>query len=397
MRRLLPLQACFLIIFVIEPAWGADVTPSDVEPPTSLTLHSLARQVGTVLNVKASYLQAAQPSQRIQDLLRDTEDNRPLSFTATSTVFGGKLAGEAELTYSPSDLRSVEGRGDSQRRMFRFGLTGIQGRLRYGMSYRSAGKSAGSQPDYESREVWGEWQYGVSRVRTSFQQGWNNVDHDPSQARLTQVLSKVSLALMPPSWPEALVTYSRGSSFSSCEPQGMNPQRNEIDSLEGTLAYTRPSWNLRWSSTYIRNIDQLHAGIDILTHSHTIGVSYAVNNHLKFIPNLSFKDDLQRWSGVHLDTPSASLSIAYQAKDLNVSLFGSYSRSKSSDGVVDMTGYNVQSVLSWVYRDSDLFNATLSFEAGYKSAADTVRYTEEISTLMRVKLAGVSWLEFFKL
>jgi len=82
--------------------------------------------------------------------------------------------------------------------MFRIGLTGSEGSLRYGLTVRHAGQGFLLIPDRASREVWGEWKTGWVTFRKAVGQTWNNVDGESTRSRLEQTYGRVGLLLTCP-------------------------------------------------------------------------------------------------------------------------------------------------------------------------------------------------------
>ncbi|MBI4400467.1 MAG: hypothetical protein HY581_02405 [Nitrospirae bacterium] len=407
MRRLLSLEALFFTVFVLgRISWAGEVwdQPDGLKrfPVTQLDLgsaddspHDLAplmKRFHNVVSLKTSYLATPLNPLRLKDVLLEKEEHRNLSFLGTTSLFEGKLVGEGEMTYSPSDPKTAQRTGDARHRLLRLGFTGTQGTLRYGVTYRSAGKAFTSLPDQAIRELWGEWQVGVTRLRSSLTEVWNNLDKDPSRPRMTQTQEKISLSLAPTPWPEISLSYTRGSASSSLEPTGVVPQRSQVDTLEGALSYTRTTWTARLASTYSLISDRLHPGVETEGWDHSFSGSYRPMNILTIAPTLSVREDRQRWSGVSTKTPSVALSLTYSPdKMFNFTAFGSYSKTHSTDGFIDSLASNAKSVVSWTFQGTSPLRTTLSFEAVYRNSLDAIRparSTEDLSGLVRVQLAG---------
>lgn len=405
MKSLLPVHVVLVLLFILgwlswaEQARGQPdgserrlsaeiLTPSaDLSRPV---LSPLVKQLQHVVSLKTSYLVTQQNTQRLADLLRD--DPRILSARGTSSFLDGKLVGEGEIAHSTPDPRGMRTDADPQHRMLRFGLTGAQGPLRYGITYRSAGNAFVSLPDQATREVWAEWPVSVARVRTSRTETWNNLDHDPSRPRLTQVQERVLLSVAPPAWPEVSLSYARGVSSSSLEPAGVTPQRTQVDTMEAALAYTRGTWAARLASTYSVNSDRMRPGIDTVGTVHGLSGSYRPIPALTVAPSVSLRQEREEWSDVRIETPVAALSATYAPdKVWSLTTVGSYSKTRSTDGLIETSTFDARSVVSWTLQRSAPFRATLSFEAAYRNSLDAIHpgnSTEDLSGLMRVQLAG---------
>ncbi len=338
-----------------------------------------------------SFEASPQKLQRHSDILRGQERGIT-SVIGTSSLFSGHLVGEGQIAYSDHAFGAPETQADPSHRLLRFKLTGTQGRFRYGLTLQEAGKSYLTTQDQGLRETWGEWQAGMIRFRSSRTETWNNLAKDPLFARLNQIQDRVAFTLAQTAWPEFSVAFNRGSLGSSSEPVGTAPLRTQGHSLEGALAYTRPSWSARWSSTYSSDRDRLHPGIQTIGLAHSLSGSYRPNAAITLAPVVSFRTDRQEWSGADLDTLSTAFSVAYaHDKTLKFSASGSYSRTWSAVAGLDGTSINVESVGRWTFAVSPRLSGSLSLETTYRSYLDAmapVQSNEDLSGLIRLQLAG---------
>lgn len=357
---------------------------------------SLTGSSQQLFSLKSSYqvlsFEAAPQKQRRHSDIFHGQDPGIASVIGTSSLFEGHLVGESEIAYSVPALGAPEGLGDPSGRLLRLKLTGTHGRFRYGMTVQEAGRSYLTIQDQRLRETWGEWQAGMVRIRSSRTETWNNLVKDPLFARLNQLQERVVLTLAPTAWPELSLAYSRGALASSFEPVGTAPLRTQAESLEGALAYTRPGWSARWSSSYSSDRDRLHPGIQTIGLSHSLSGSYRPNPALTLAPSLSFRTDHQQWSGANLNTLSTALSFSYAAdKTLKLSASGYYSRSRGAALNVDNSTLNVEGICRWSFSLSPRLRGTLSFETAYRSYLDAttpVQSNEDLSSLVRLQVAG---------
>jgi hypothetical protein len=346
------------------------------------------------VTLKMTYL--AQPTQplRLKDLLPESERPRTLSVVSSVPLLAGRLIGEGELAYSAPEIRLVEGRGDAKHRLVRYVLNGREGPLRYEVSYRSAGKAFTAMPDQAAREAWGEWQWGVARMRASLRESWNNVEQDPRQARLTHLQERLTLVVTPPAWGEATLAFSRNSAVSSYVPPVGVAQRWQIDSVEGAYAYTGLKWHARWAASYSVTSDQLRPGGVTAAWAHTLSGSYKFGNALALTPTLSLREERQRWSGILTETPAAALALTYASgQHYHFNTVGSYSRTHSSDHLLDLSTFAVQSTVTRTFQEAGSLRTTFSLEAGFKETDDAVnptRSTQEVSGLLRLHVEGFS-------
>ncbi|MGH7206219.1 MAG: hypothetical protein ACREI2_08430 [Nitrospiraceae bacterium] len=362
------------------------LTPEDRLP----ALQGLSTRFKENVNVRTSYATQPYSSGRLKELLGKTQDEKAFGFLGSSSFFQGALVGEGEFAHSPPTTSSVAGRGDPRNRLFRISLTGGQGTIRYGFSNRTAGKEFLNTPDQDMKEVWGEWSRGIARFRSSVAKSHNNVDEDPLQSRLTQLLGKTSVTVAPPSWPEIGLSYSRGSSSSSLEPIGVMSQRTIWDSVDASLSFSRPTWNARISSSFSSNIDLLRPSGETIGLAHAVSGSYRLTNSLTFNPTVSLRRDRQQWSGVHINTPSTSLAVTYKTDDsFKFTATGTYTESQSSDGLVDTSTITATSIVSWIPGASAQKGPSFSLETHYSTTRQETAPsldTEDLTALLLMQL-----------
>jgi hypothetical protein len=341
---------------------------------------------------KTSYLTQPKTPTRLTDFITDEDAPRAVSFVTTSTLLSGRFRYEGELAYNTPAPNMREGRGDPKHRMIRLGLTGGQGQFRYGLMYRHAGLGFLIGPDQAVREVWAEWQWGIARLKTILSEAWNNVDRNPSLARLTQRQERVTLTIAPSSWMEAVLSYGRTSSASSDEPKDSASQRNQTDNLEGTLSFTRAVWNAKFSSTYAVSADQLCPGVGTTTRAVALSGSYRPLQALTIAPTLSLREERQRWSGVSTNTPSAALALTYApSSSYKLATTGTYSKTRSSDNLVDGSTFTATGAFAWTPELSEDLRTTLSLEAKFTDVLDAIHPAsskEDVSGMIRLQLAS---------
>lgn len=362
------------------------LTPDDQLP----ALQELSSRFKENVSVRTSYATQPTSTGRLRELLEKTHDEKAFSFLAISSFFQGALVGEGEFAHSPPTVRSIAGRGDPKNRLFRISLTGVQGPFRYGFNNRLAGKGFMNGPDQDMKELWGEWRHGITRLRSSLVKSHNNVDEDPFQSRLTQLLGKLSVTFAPSSWPEIGFSYSRGSLSSSLDPIGVMPQRIVSDSLDASFSYSRPAWNARISSSFFSSIDLLGRTGETIGLTHAVSGSYRLTNSLTLNPTVSLRRDRQQWSGVHINTPSTTLAVTYKTDDrFNFTATGTYTQSQSSDGLVDASTITATSVVSWIPGASAQRGPCFSLETQYSTTRQETNPAldiEELTALLIMQL-----------
>jgi len=265
--------------------------------------------------------------------------------------------------------------------------------MRYGMTYRSAGQAFRNGPDTAVREVWGEWKQGWTTLRSTFGQQWNNVAGDGARSRLEQTYGRVGVGWSKPAWPSLTLTYARNSLSSTLNPTGITPQRSHNHSLEAALAYNSTRWNATLASSYIIGNDLLRNGAESNVKMQLLAASFHPLNTLTITPTLIYREEQQEWSGVRIDSPSASLALQYkQSQRLLITAMGNYAGVRSSDRLVDLENLGGRGVLAWDLQQSAHWMTLISLEAGYTRQTNRVMPladVEDISGIVKVVLASL--------
>ena len=336
-------------------------------------------------------------STRLKDLVPDSERPQTKGVVAASTFFKGQLTTEGEVANNATNDAGIpsriDQRDDGTKRMVRMALTGTNGQFRYGINYRSAGKAFFNSPDQTVREMWGEWGMGVAKLRSSSGQTWNNVDLDPTRARIQHTFNRIGLAVAKTAWPELSLTYTRSALASSFDPSGSIPQRSQSNSMEAALSYTGLTWNARLSSSYILTNDETRGGSQSTAFAQTLVATYRPMNTLTLAPTLSYRTETQSWSGATIQTPMASLSLLYkQSQRLLVSAMGGYTSTSSSDGLIDTNSIVGKGMFALHLDPIYGHPTTISLEAAYTNTTNrTVAGldTEDLSGLVRILVASL--------
>ena len=336
-------------------------------------------------------------STRLKDLVPDSERPQTKGVVAASTFFKGQLTTEGEVANNATNDAGIpsriDQRDDGTKRMVRMALTGTNGQFRYGINYRSAGKAFFNSPDQTVREMWGEWGVGIAKLRSSSGQTWNNVDLDPTRARIQHTFNRIGLAVAKTAWPELSLTYTRSALASSFDPSGSIPQRSQSNSMEAALSYTGLTWNARLSSSYILTIDETRGGSQSTAFAQTLVATYRPMNTLTLAPTLSYRTETQSWSGATMQTPMASLSLLYkQSQRLLVSAMGGYTSTSSSDGLIDTNSIVGKGMFALHLDPIYGHPTTISLEAAYTNTTNrTVAGldTEDLSGLVRILVASL--------
>jgi hypothetical protein len=252
--------------------------------------------------------------------------------------------------------------------------------------FQYAGRGIADSPGQGSREMWGQWRLGIVRLTTMSTAQWDKADRDPSWSQ-----GKTTLAIAPPAWPEFSLSYGRHALSSAFEPSSVAAPRSVTDSVEATLAYSRTAWDARLSTIYSMQHDLLWKSGESVGVTYAIHATYRAADHVTIAPSLSFKDDQQRWSGVRLSIPSASLMVSYTPfRTLNIRASGSFSKTRSSDGLIDSHSSNVSSGLVWLWSETSRLRTTLLFDASYTASQNLVQFSrpvEDIAGLLRLQFS----------
>ena len=336
-------------------------------------------------------------STRLKDLVPDSERPQTKGVVAASTFFKGQLTTEGEVANNATNDAGIpsriDQRDDGTKRMVRMALTGTNGQFRYGINYRSAGKAFFNSPDQTVREMWGEGGVGIAKLRSSSGQTWNNVDLDPTRARIQHTFNRIGRAVAKPAWPELSLTYTRSALASSFDPSGSIPQRSQSNSMEAALSYTGLTWNARLSSSYILTNDETRGGSQSTAFAQTLVATYRPMNTLTLAPTLSYRTETQSWSGATIQTPMASLSLLYkQSQRLLVSAMGGYTSTSSSDGLIDTNSIVGKGMFALHLDPIYGHPTTISLEAAYTNTTNrTVAGldTEDLSGLVRILVASL--------
>lgn len=336
-------------------------------------------------------------STRLKDLVPDSERPQTKGIGASSTWMKGQLIAEGEVANNATNdagmSSRIDRREDGATRMVRMALAGNSGPMRYGISYRSAGKAFFNSPDQTVREMWAEWGLGIAKLRSSSGQSWNNVDLDPNRPRIEQQVNRIGIALVKPAWPELSVTYARSAMASSFTPASMERQRSRSNSMEAAIAYTGLTWNARLSSSYILTSDDMRGGAESTTFAQTLVATYQPLNTLTLAPTFSYRMETQRWSGAKIQTPTASVSLLYkQSQRLLVSAAGGYTSTKSTDGLIGTESIVGRGMCAFNLNPIYGHPTTLSLEASYSNTTNRTVVgvdTEDLSGLVRILVAAL--------
>jgi hypothetical protein len=346
---------------------------------------------------RTTFFTAPSTSSRLKDLVPESDRPQTKGVVAASSWLKGQFNTEGEVANNATNDAGmpsrIDQREDGSKRMVRFAFTGANGTFRYGASYRSAGKAFFNSPDQTVREVWGEWGLGIAKLRSSVGQVWNNVDLDPTRSRIEQSFNRLGLAVSKPAWPELSLMYARSTLTSTMDPSGVAPLKSRSHGFEAALAYSGLTWTAKLASSYVLTSDDMQHGAESTAFAQSFTGAFRPWNTLTLSPAVSYRAETQSWSGAHIRTPTASLSVLYKhSQRLLVSAMGGYTSSSSTDGLIEM-----ESVLGkgmFAYHLDPIYGrpAMLSLEAAYTNTSNhaaTSPETEDLSGLVRLLIASL--------
>lgn len=408
MHTFLKLPLVLLLVLLAPPAWGSDESLSDYAAQRWAGLFSdLAPQTDSKQATTPLYQTSLTPtffalpvaSPRLRDLAPETDQPRTQGFLSSTTWLNGTFVTEGEVARSLGGAGWLQSRipgdtrGDAAQRMVRLGLTGTSGSIRYGILSRSSGQAFLNGPDQALREVWGEWKTGWITLRSAIGEQWNNVAEDSTRSRLEQTYRRVGLAWTRPTWPDITLIYAHNSLSSALDPLGIAPQRSQNHTLESAFAFNGMDWNARLASSYILGSDLLRGGAESTARMQMLTAAFRPLNTLAISSTLGYREEAQNWSGVRINSPSASVALQYrQSQQLLISAMGNYASTRSSDRLIHTELVGGKGILAWDLQRSQTWTTLISFEAGYNRMINYVvpsANTEDISGLIRVVLAAL--------
>ena len=408
MRTFWKLPLLLLLVLPAPLAWGGDGSGSDYVAQrwaglfSDQAIQTDSKQATPPLyqtSLTPTYFAPTLATSRLRDLAPETEQPHTQGLLSSTTWLSGTFVTEAEIARSQGGAGWLQSRipgdtrGDAAQRMVRLGLTGTAGSVRYGMLSRSSGQAFLNGPDQALREVWGEWKTGWITLRSAIGEQWNNVAEDSTRSRLEQTYRRVGLAWKRPTWPDITLTYAHNSLNSALEPLGIAPQQSHNHTLESALAYNGMDWNARLASSYILGSDLLRGGAETTVRMQMLTAAFRPLSDLAISPTLGYREEVQNWSGVRINSPSASVALQYrQSQQVLISAMGNYAGTRSSDGLIDMEKVGGKGILAWDLQRSQAWTTLISLEAGYNRMTNHVAPfadTEDISGLIRVVLAAI--------
>jgi hypothetical protein len=330
------------------------------------------------LTLKTQYLEKFDDKPRF--LAMPANPQEQFGLLATSTLVERHLTAEGEVAYSspaPAVPRSQSlfDFGENQNRLLRFGVKGTLADFGYGAEYRSVGRdfvnlaNAPVARDQDGAEVWLQKSFGIFGFKLSGSDFSNNVARDPTLPQINRLQGGASASISPPSWPVLSVFYYKGLQRSSNEPAGFDPQNGAFDSFGASLQYKGSRWDGMLATTF--SVSDIASRLGKVQNA--AGRLYADYSHLKTM------------------TPGVSFGFNYYPSLLPVQLtaFGAYSKTTTSDKYTNSDVLNLGAVLNWKFGGPGPAKSTLSVGGGFNAYLDNVNAynsNHDVSVWTRLKV-----------
>lgn len=336
---------------------------------------------------------------RLRDLVPDSERRRSTGLMAKTSWFNGAFSTEGEIATAQGGQDWLIHRipGDTSRhesdQMVRVGLTRTDDHFTYGFRYRRAGQNYVQAQDQENREIWGQWKQGWTSIHTSIGNQLNNVGGDPLKPRTEGTYGQIDISLARPSWPALKLRYANHLTRSTLESEIQELHRTLSQIIESSVDFQRTSWNVRFLSRYVTNRDFAQGEIDRTIKYQLLTATFHPLNRLTLTPMLGYRQVTEDWSGLRVNSPSASLALQFfESKNVVMTASGDYGSSRSNNGLIDNEKFGGRGTVSWNLQPSAEWKARIAVEARYNHIVNHVASTpgtEDIMGLVRLVLAAL--------
>jgi len=232
------------------------------------------------------------------------------------------------------------------------------------------------EADQEGLEAWGGRQIGPVRLKGFVSNFYNNVDLNPNRYRMKDFEYGLETSYQLSSMPLYFFgSYSRGSSVSTMEPDGSSKKGSSTETYKGALYfYGGNSFDVTASSSYPAIKEKYQSGETTETYWHEISANIHPVWYISITPTISFSEYKYLEYGESTEIPSASLSMTYSRlfNAVDLSLWGSYSQTKSTDGYQDFSEYSGSLRISWEAGYFNLPKMKFNINLGYDAYLDEV-------------------------
>ncbi len=359
------------------PPYAEAAAKNSVSPASNKSLVLLNLENNS-LTLKTQYLEKSDDKLRFLDL--PAHPREQFGLLATSSVIDKYLAAEGEIAYSSAAANSPRSQslldfGETQNRLLRLGVKGTAAEFSYGAEYRSVGKdffnlaNAKVAKDQDGGEIWLQRKLGIFGLKLSGSDFTNNVARDPSLPQIHKLQGGASASIAPPSWPVLSVFYYKGVQRSSNEPGGFDPQSGPLDTVGASLSYKGSRWDGTLAATYALSDITSRLGRE----QNAVG-RYTVNT-----------------ARVRTMTPGLSFGWNYYlSPPVQLSAFGSYSKTTASDKYTNSDVLNLGAALNWKFGlGAGAAKNTLSVGGAFNAHRDNVNAynsNHDVSVWTRLKI-----------
>jgi hypothetical protein len=359
-------------LFNKSDVWRENPTPSDTSAYEATLIPTVNGSPVTVPSVRNLPTEGIRP--RTQGLL------------ATTSWLKGAFATETELAVNQG---SPQGE-DPSAHMMRVGVTGSTNLLRYGMTYQTADEAFSQVGGQDQKEAWGEWKNGTMAIRSIVGQR-TRLDADAAGTRLEQRYNRIDISWNRPAWPRLGLSYVHNAASTTVDALSLFPQRASHYRVEAAVGFSGAMWDAKLASGYGFETDVLQHAADSRVQTETLTASFRPLDILTITPTVGYRVEQQPWSGVWINSPSASLSMNYkQSPRLSMTAMGNYFSMRSSDRLVDFDVIGGKGVVTWELEPVRDWKPQLTVEGGYNLQVNRLMpsaQTENLSGLLRLVLA----------
>jgi hypothetical protein len=241
-----------------------------------------------------------------------------------------------------------------------------------------------------SKEEWSGG--GLFGPKHEVRESWRPEDMEPRTVHPAGLNKKKSVRLGGV-WPDLDVAYRHARSDSAPQPAYVAPAHSGADTVEAGMSFSRSDWTARVLSSYAAGEELWLNGSGTRERGHTLSGSYRFTDSVTVAPSLVYREVSQGWSAARTDIPSATLSLTYAPlRDLKLATEGSYSRTLSTDRLMDRDAYQIKTEMSLTARRSSSIETTLSIDAGYQNSKDRLSASgplEDVSGFLRLRISGL--------
>lgn len=305
-----------------------------------------------------------------------------------------------EVGYGGFSAASGDGFGNADHRFVRI-QTSQQGSLfRYGANFQSAGAQfyrPGSDiaVDRASAEAWLMKSWNKLRVRSYFNQAYNNVDRDPTRARMVDSQFGTRADYTIQTWPYLgyAVDHAIGLRHSTLEPVGSDHVDAALESTRLSLKYRSARWTGTLSSSHFTQQDGDGASASTVRQS-----KLQMSGTLRLSDSLSLQPGIAHYaSEANVETEQRWINVRHQLPWKLAQVSSYLSRWSTDDGAaaskerrhgIDLTARWHSSALA---TRSDLF-VRVAYDNQWQTGSNSSNHAEDVTLWLgwHTPLAGFS-------